>query len=162
MYERRPSGLHALKLEPRRGFRHLRPPAEAREITREWGQYHITLAMESEIRNTNLLSAVCATLLCHLLWRLSRRWMLRSLSPANGTGSAVVPVPPLLELGPLCGAMLAGLGFPVWGFATFAEVYHVTSSGLVAAILVTCHWRDNNPGGMADDSLIAAGGFGNL
>ena len=113
----------------------------------------------SEIRNTNLLSAVCATLLCHLLWRLSRRWMLRSLSPASATGSAAVPVPPLLELGPLCGAMLAGLGFPVWGFATFAEVYHVTSSGLVAAILVTCHWRDRNPGGTADDSLIAAGGL---
>ena len=61
------------------------------------------------------------------------------------------------ELGPLCGAMLAGLSFPVWGFATFAEVYHVTSSGLVAAILVTCEWRDRR--GEAEDKMIALGGL---
>ena len=102
------------------------------------------------IRNVNLLSAVSATLLCHLIWRLSRRWMLRS-----GTQEGVPPA--LMELGPLCGAMLAGLSFPVWGFATFAEVYHVTSSGLVAAILVTCQWRDRE--GAADDRTIALGGL---
>ena len=118
------------------------------------------------IRNVNLLSAVSATLLCHLIWRLSRRWVLAGIArPGSQSSSSSVGSAGssgggcfwLVELGPLCGAMLAGLSFPVWGFATFAEVYHITSSGLVAAILVTCAWRDRL--GPADDRIIALGGL---
>ncbi len=114
------------------------------------------------IRNVNLLSALSATVLCHLIWRLSRRWVLAAgiarVPPGSKTGSGSGAVCFwLVELGPLCGAMMAGLSFPVWGFATFAEVYHITSSGLVAAILVTCAWRDR--AGPPDDRMIALGGL---
>lgn len=112
------------------------------------------------IRNVNLLSALSATLLCHLIWRLSRRWMLAGVARASlsktGSGRSG-PCFWLVELGPLCGALMAGLSFPVWGFATFAEVYHITSSGLVAAILVTCAWRDR--AGPPNDRMIALGGL---
>lgn len=107
------------------------------------------------IRNVNLLSAASATALCHLLWRLSRRWVLRaSVIGASGSRHRLGP---LVELGPLAGSLLAGLSFPVWGFATFAEVYHVTSACLVASILVTCQWRDDAGGG--DDRQIALAGL---
>ena len=43
------------------------------------------------IRNVNLVSALSATLLCHLIWRLSRRWMLRSSAGVQG-----VPPPALM------------------------------------------------------------------
>jgi hypothetical protein len=114
------------------------------------------------IRNVNLLSALSATVLCHLIWRLSRRWMLAgiaSVPPRSkvGSDSGGAACFWLVELGPLCGAMMAGLSFPVWGFATFAEVYHITSSGLVAAILVTCAWRDR--AGPPNDRTIALGGL---
>lgn len=88
-----------------------------------------TLFATDPITSVNAVSVFAGVLMVHLLWRLARHFS----SPKSNVE----------ELGPLSAALLAAWAFPVWGTATFAEVYSVTSSALVASLLLTEKWRQH-------------------
>ena len=44
-YEKR-GNLHSLRLLPRPGWTHLTSPAQVRKCIRDWGPYHVTLALD--------------------------------------------------------------------------------------------------------------------
>jgi len=80
------------------------------------------------IRAANLVSVACAVLAMLCFYELAR--------------GICRPRTSYEEVGPLAGALLATFAFPIWGTATFSEVYSLTSAALLGALALTQRWRD--------------------
>ena len=59
---RRQGNLHCLIVRPLRGFVHFSPPHDIAAIRRDWGEYHITVALEHLLQAARPQSGAVAAL----------------------------------------------------------------------------------------------------
>lgn len=115
------------------------PPGFPAFVLLGWLFLKLPFQLYSVAHRLNLLSGILGALTVHLVYRIGRKWCLKTLLAYDGN---ITLHPLFVEAPPLIGATLCMFMWPIWMYSTITEVYTLTSSSLLLSIFTLIKWQE--------------------